>query len=139
MKILIDANVLLDVALEREPFFNDSDCILALCEQKTLIGYVSASSFSDLFYILRKSKGKSLALDFLRHIVSFCQIATVDDAIIRQALTGNFKDFEDGVQYEAATASQLDGIVTRNPKDFTDRTVPIYTPQKLIEANEVAK
>jgi predicted nucleic acid-binding protein len=136
MKILIDANVLIDVALEREPFFSDSDRILALSEQKTLIGYVSASSFSDLFYILRKNKGKSLALDFLRHIVSFCQIATVDDAVIRQALAGDFKDFEDAIQYIAAIASQLDGIVTRNPKDFTNTTIPIYTPQKLIEAVE---
>jgi predicted nucleic acid-binding protein len=139
MKILIDANVLLDVALEREPFFSDSDRILALSEQKTLIGYVSASSFSDLFYILRKSKGKSLALDFLRHIVSFCQIATVDDSVIRQALAEDFKDFEDAIQYTAAIASQLDGIVTRNPQDFTDQTIPIYTPQNLIAAIEVAK
>jgi predicted nucleic acid-binding protein len=49
MKILIDANVLIDVALEREPFFRDSDRILALSEQKTLDGYISASSFSDFF------------------------------------------------------------------------------------------
>ena len=136
MKILIDANVLIDVALEREPFFRDSDRILALSEQKTLTGYISASTFSDLFYILRKNKGKSLAIDFLRHIVSFCQIATVDDAVIRQALAGNFKDFEDAIQYNAAIASQLDGIVTRNPTDFIDTTIPVYTPQKLIETME---
>jgi predicted nucleic acid-binding protein len=133
MKILIDANVLLDVALERQPFFKDSDHILALCEQKTLTGYVSASSFSDLFYILRKSKGKSLAIDFLRNIVSFCAIATVNDSIIRQALAGDFKDFEDAIQYNAAIASQLDGVVTRNPQDFTNSTIPVFTPEKLIE------
>ncbi len=133
MKILIDANVLIDVALEREPFFRDSDCILALAEQKSLTGYISASSFSDLFYILRKNKGKSLAIDFLRHIVSFCHIATVDDAVIRQALAGDYKDFEDAIQYNAAIASQLDGIVTRNPTDFVGTTIPIYTPQNLIE------
>jgi hypothetical protein len=69
----------------------------------------------------------------LRHIVSFCQIATVDDAVIRQALAGDFKDFEDAIQYNAAIASQLEGIVTRNPKDFTDTTIPIYTPTQLFE------
>ena len=115
MKILIDANVLIDVALEREPFFRDSDRILALSEQKTLTGYISASSFSDLFYILRKNKGKSLAIDFLRHIVSFCQIATVDDAVIRQALAGNFKDFEDAIQYNAAIASQFSNSHFKTP------------------------
>jgi len=139
MKILIDANVLIDVALEREPFFRDSDRILALSEQKSLTGYISASSFSDLFYILRKNKGKSLAIGFLRHIISFCQIATVDDAVIRQALAGDYKDFEDAIQYTAAIASQLDGIVTRNPTDFVDTTIPVYTPQNLIEIMETRR
>jgi len=51
MKILIDTNVLLDVALEREPFFRDSDRVLALSEQKILIGYISGMGFN----ILRRS------------------------------------------------------------------------------------
>ena len=53
MKILIDTNVLLDVVLEleREPFFRDSDRVLALSEQKILIGYISGMGFN----ILRRS------------------------------------------------------------------------------------
>jgi len=66
-------------------------------------------------------------------LVTFCQIATVDDGVIRQALDGDFKDFEDGIQYTVAIASQLDGVVTRNPKDFRDIKIPIYTPIKLFE------
>jgi len=85
MKILIDTNVLLDVVLEleREPFFRDSDRVLALSEQKILIGYISGMGFNIL--------------------------------------------------HTAAIASQLDGVVTRNPKDFTDTTIPIYTPTQLFE------
>lgn len=139
MKILIDTNIIVDVALIREPFFADSDRILVFSEQGSIQDYVSAATFGDLYYILRKSRGKDWTLQFLRRLVTFCAIATVDDAVIRQALAGNFKDFEDGIQYSAAIASQLDGIVTRNPKDFTDTTIPIYAPQKLIEAIEVAK
>lgn len=130
MKILIDPNII-DVAMIREPFFADSDRILVFSEQGILQGYISASTFSDLFYILRKSRGKDWMLQFLRRLVTFCGIATVDDAAIRHALAGGFKDFEDAVQYSTAIASQLDGIVTRDPKDFTDATIPIYSPTQI--------
>ncbi len=133
MKILIDTNIIVDVALIREPFFVDSDRILLLSEQGNLQGYISASTFGDLYYILRKSRGKDWTLRFLRRLVTFCQIATVDDGVIRQALDGDLKDFEDAIQYTVAIASQLDGIVTRNPKDFRDITIPIYTPPQLLE------
>jgi predicted nucleic acid-binding protein len=139
MKILIDTNIIVDVALIRQPFFDDSDRILVFSEQGSLQGYISAATFGDLYYLLRKSRGKDWTLRFLRRLVTFCQIATVDDAVIRQALAGDFKDFEDAIQYNAAIASQLDGIVTRNPKDFPDTTIPIFTPQKLIEAMEATK
>ncbi len=133
MKILIDTNIIVDVALIRQPFFDDSDRILVFSEQGSLQGYISAATFGDLYYLLRKSRGKDWTLRFLRRLATFCQIATVDDAVIRQALAGDFKDFEDAIQYNAAIASQIDGIVTRNPTDFVNTVIPIFTPQKLIE------
>lgn len=133
VKILIDTNIIVDVAVIREPFFDDSDRIVAFFEQGNLQGYISASTFGDLYYILRKSRGKDWTLQFLRRLATFCRIATVDDSIIRQALAGDFKDFEDAIQYNAAIASQLDGIVTRNPNDFANSTIPVFTPEKLIE------
>ncbi len=57
----------------------------------------------------------------------------MDNEVIRQALDLNYKDFEDAIQYSVAIASQLDGIVTRNPKDYTNKKILIFTPQKLIE------
>jgi predicted nucleic acid-binding protein len=65
MKILIDTNIFVDVALERHPFFVDSDYIIGLVEERAIEGFIAASSVSDLFYILRKSKGKKLAIQFL--------------------------------------------------------------------------
>ncbi len=136
VRILIDTNIIIDVALIREPFFADSDRILKFSEQGNLEGYISGSTFSDFYYILRKSRGKDWTLQFLQKLVSFCNIATVDDRVIRQALTSNIQDFEDAIQYSAAIASELDGVVTRNPKDFTDKTIPVFTPKKLIKTIE---
>ncbi len=97
MKVLLDTNIIVDVALERQPFFGDSETVLSFVEQGQIEGYISASSFGDLYYIIRKDKGKDLTLEFLRNIITFCQVATVDSTAINMALTVNFRDFEDAI------------------------------------------
>lgn len=123
MKVLVDTNVLLDFALQRQPYFDVSEHILSLAEQNHFEGYVSASTFSDLYYLIRKAKGRDLAIDFLRRLATICRIAAVDETAIARALTLNFRDFEDAIQYSTAVINQLDAIVTRNPQDFTNVTV----------------
>jgi predicted nucleic acid-binding protein len=133
VKVLLDTNIIVDVALERQPFFGNSETVLSLVEQGQIEGYISASSFGDLFYIIRKQKGRDLALEFLREIVAFCQVATVDSITINMALTVNFKDFEDAIQYSTAVLNHLDVIITRNPVDFPVTTPRIILPEQLIQ------
>ncbi len=54
MKILLDTNILLDVALERQPYFEASEQILFFAEPGQIAGYISASTFGDFYYIIRK-------------------------------------------------------------------------------------
>jgi hypothetical protein len=49
------------------------------------------------------------------------------------ALTANFGDFEDAIQYATAVINQLDAIVTRNPQDFPVTSPRIMTPDRIIE------
>ncbi|MEG4627306.1 PIN domain-containing protein [Microcoleus sp. w1-18aA5] len=132
MKILIDTNIIVDVALEREPFFAESDRILTFVEEAQIQGYISASTFSDLYYIIRRDRGRDWTLDFLRQLATFCQVATVDNSVISMALTCKFKDFEDAIQYSTAVINLIDAIVTRNPRDFPVNTPRIVTPNQLI-------
>jgi predicted nucleic acid-binding protein len=132
VKILLDTNIIVDVALERQPYFGDSETVLSLAEQGQIEGYISASTFSDLYYIIRKGKGRNLTLEFLREISAFCQVATVNQDAINMALNANFRDFEDAIQYSSAVVNNLDAIVTRNPQDFPVATPRILIPQQLI-------
>jgi hypothetical protein len=106
---------------------------LSFVEQGDVEGFISASTFSDLYYIIRKAKGRDSTLDFLRHISTFCQVATVDNSVILMALTSTFKDFEDAIQYSSAIVNQIDAIVTRNPRDFPVTAPRIVTPDRLIQ------
>ncbi|MGK7925409.1 MAG: type II toxin-antitoxin system VapC family toxin [Spirulina sp.] len=133
MKVLLDTNIVLDYALERQPFLIQSNQIFLLIKQRKFEGYISASTFSDLYYIIRKDRGKDWALDFLNRLASFCQIATCDREVIEIALQANFKDFEDAIQYGAAVVNRLDGIVTRNERDFPVSDIQILTCDRLME------
>lgn len=134
MKVLIDTNIIIDVALERYPHFLNSDHILALAEKSIIEGYVSASTLSDIYYIVRRDKGRIVTLNFIKIICTFLNIATVDNAVIQMALNANFKDFEDSIQYSVANCNNLEIIVTRNPQDFAVTTPRILTPVQLIQA-----
>ncbi len=133
MKVLLDTNIIIDIALERQPYVTNSETVLAFVEQGQIEGYISASTISDLYYIIRKQKGRDLTIEFLQVILTFCQIATVNQTVITMAFTTNFKDFEDAIQYSTAVVNQLDGIITRNPQDFPVVTPRIITPEQLIE------
>lgn len=49
------------------------------------------------------------------------------------ALTINFKDFEDAIQYSTAVLNHLDAIITRNSRDFPVTTPRIMMPNQLIQ------
>ena len=133
MKVLLDTNIIVDDALERDPFWETSEQVLLLVEQGQVEGYISASTFSDLYYIIRKVRGRNWTLIYLRQLVTFCQVATVNQDTINMALTANFRDFEDAIQYSTAIINNLHVIVTRNPQDFPVATPRILTTQQLIQ------
>ena len=54
MVLLIDANIILDVLLNRPEFVKDSALIWKLCETERAKGYVSALTFANIVYIMRK-------------------------------------------------------------------------------------
>ncbi|WP_013325803.1 type II toxin-antitoxin system VapC family toxin [Gloeothece verrucosa] len=133
MKILLDTNIIIDVALSRQPFFEASQQVLLLVEQNRIYGYISASTVGDLYYIIRRARGREWTIEFLNWLVTFCQIATVNEAVIEMALNLNFFDFEDAIQYSTAVINQLDAIVTRNPQDFPVTSPRIITPVRLVQ------
>jgi len=54
-------------------------------------------------------------------------------------LDTKFRDYEDGVLHQAALSAGVDGIATRNTKDFQHSKLPVYTPNELITAMNTLK
>ena len=136
MKLLIDANIILDVLQKREPHYRYSAIIWKLCETRKVTGYVSVLTFMNMVYILRKELSpekieetyKALSLIFT------FEDLTVED--IKNALLKRQKDFEDAVQIETAERVNADFIITRNVKDFMKSSIPADTPLEFMQRVE---
>ena len=131
MKILFDTNIVLDVLSDREPFSDLAVKLLSRVEKKELKGFLGATTVTTIYYLASKVAGKKKADQEIRKLLSIFQIAPVNKSVLEKAIKSKFTDFEDSVLHEAAKQIGVQGIVTRNPKDFKKATLSIYSPEEL--------
>lgn len=111
MKLLIDANVVLDVLIKREPFFEKSAEALKLSSRKDVEEFVSASAITDIYYIVYKAlKDREAAKGLISKLLKVVSVAAVSSDEINEAIKQDWADFEDAVQYSVALIGGLQGI-----------------------------
>ena len=132
MKLLIDANILLDVLQNREPHVENSSVIWKLCESEKAKGYVSALTFANLVYILRKELDPVQIEKILRSLSLIFEFADLTASDLSKAAELQWDDYEDALQSVAAERLHVDFIITRNVKDFKASRVIAFSPDELI-------
>ena len=137
MKLLIDTNIVLDVLLKREPFYQDAVKVMNLAQYEDIQEYVSASAVTDIYYIAYKQiKDRKLVLDLIKRLLMVVSIAAVTEQEIRNALETGWRDFEDAVQYSVALLNEMEGLVTRNPRDYEGTDIEIWSPEQALSVYE---
>lgn len=133
MRLMIDTNILLDVLIHRDPFYDASKAVLNLCEDHDVQGFVSASAVTDVFYITRKALGSvEDTYRVISSILNIVKILTVTNDDVLEAFQIKAKDFEDCLMATCARSNKCDGIVTRNKKDFLSFGITLYSPEELL-------
>ena len=132
MVLLIDANIILDVLLNRSEFVKDSALIWKLCETEKATGYVSALTFANLVYIMRKQLDPEKIEEVYRKLCLIFEFADVRVSDLTRATELHWKDFEDAVQSVTAERIHADYIITRNVRDFSKSRVVAFTPSELL-------
>ena len=132
-KIFLDTDVVLDHLADRQPFAEYAHRLLALAETGRLTLCVSALSFSNLYYLLRKLQGHGDALALLGKLKLLVRVSAVTEAEIQFALSSSFKDFEDAIQHFAAKAEgSISAIVTRNKTDCSASELLVLSPDEFL-------
>lgn len=137
MRVLVDTNIVLDFLLERDPFFQDAEALFQAIASRQIVGYVTATTLTDIFYIARR---QTQSIERARQAVSITlavmEICLVERSTLEVALTSGLTDFEDAVQVACAIAQGLDAIVTRDVQGFLNAPVPVLSVSQLLEQLE---
>jgi predicted nucleic acid-binding protein len=127
MILFFDTNILLDVALRRDPHLAQSQALLSDAIRNHTC-FLSWHSISYVAYILGKLESKEDALTFIKEITKVCTIAPVEHKDLAVALQHNSGDLEDAMQIASALVVQAETIVTRDPRGFRKSPIALSNP-----------
>jgi predicted nucleic acid-binding protein len=108
VKLLVDINVFEDI-FRQQKGWEASLGIVASVANGRAVGYVSALTPPILYFFRRRSRSE-------------------------RADGSSLADFEDALQFAAASAVHVDAIVTRNKKHFRQRRIPVVDPEQALAA-----
>ncbi len=132
MKVLLDTDVLLDVALLRREFYEASAGVLEWAEAHPGQAAVAWHSLANISYLVRPD-----ARPFLQQLVQFIEVAPVGTDDARRALDMRLGDFEDALQVASALAFGASFVITRNLDHYRRSAVPALAPVQFLE--QIAK
>lgn len=133
MKAVIDTCIIIDALQNRQPFCEDAQKIFLLCANDEFEGFLTAKAITDIYYLTHRQLHNDKATREI--IVKLCKLFSVVDTSsldIINALSSEVSDFEDAVMIESAVRYGVDCIVTRNVKDYSKSSIPIFTPEEFI-------
>ena len=130
--ILLDTDVLIDIALDRRPHSGPASELLDRIENGAESAYIAWHSVSNLYYIVAPARGGVSTRDFIVELTRFAEVATTDTEAIRYAAELPMEDFEDAMQVAAARACGARHIVTRNVRDYERSPIRAVSPQEAL-------
>ena len=127
MRVLLDTDVLLDVALRRGRFLGASAAVLDWAESEPGQAGVAWHSLANLSYLMRPD-----ARPFIRDLLEFVEVPRAGTDEAKQAVRFPMNDLEDALQAAAALAFGAAYIVTRNTRHYRRSPVPPVSPAEFL-------
>ena len=138
MIVYFDTNVVVDILLKREPFFNDSFKALSAIASKSANGIIGTSAITDIYYIINKEiKDKEKSLNSIFNILKILLLVETIPQDIFTAKVLNIPDFEDSVVSAIANRNEADYIITRNTYNFTKSSIQAISPSDFLKVIEL--
>jgi predicted nucleic acid-binding protein len=131
--LFVDTDIILDLLAKREPYYPYAAELFSLADSGKINIYVTPIIITNIHYILRKAVGKDKTIKSLLKLKLLVKILAVDEKIVELALTSDFNDFEDAVQYYTARENNIPILLTRNKKDFKKAGIVIMTAEEYIK------
>jgi len=131
-KVFIDADIILDLLLDREPYSRSSLKLFTAIEEREVIAFTTPVILANIYYISAKMVNRKSALEYIRKLLTLLKVTAVDEKTMLLAANADFKDFEDSIQYYAAKNDAVDYLITRNKIDYKITDLTVCTPDEYL-------
>jgi predicted nucleic acid-binding protein len=131
--VLLDTDVLVDLALDRAPHADAAAALLDRLQHRPKEGFVAWHIISNFYYLVVPRQGRSSTIDFIIDLMAFIDIAPASKESLRFAAQLPMKDFQDAMQVAAAMACGAERIATRNVRDYTNSPIKALSPNSLLD------
>ncbi|MEX0994249.1 MAG: PIN domain-containing protein, partial [Balneolaceae bacterium] len=132
MKILFDTNILLDLLLMRKPYYDSVVQLVSLVETRIIEGWLCPNTVSMVHYLLSEALDEEQATGHLATLLNMYQVSGVNQETLNQANKGGYSDYNYALTYQSALQAGVDAILTRNQEQYSEKNLPILTPDKLL-------
>lgn len=130
--LLVDTNIIVDLLSKRKNFYQEAQELFTLADEQEIKLYISSLTFANTHYLLSKELNSNEARKILIKFKLLVSVLPLDDKILGLALSSDFNDFEDAIQYFTALENKLNIIITRNKKDFKTSKLPVLTAKEYL-------
>ena len=132
MTLLLDTDILIDVAMDRAPHAEPAAALLDFLERHPGMAYIAWHSISNLYYLVRPSLGHPTVKSLLSDLTRFVEVAPTTTRSLHFACQLEMNDFEDAMQVAAAIACGADSIASRNLKDYAKSPIRAVDPDTAL-------
>ena len=130
--ILLDTDILIDIALDRQPHSGPASNLLDRVEHGAESACIAWHSVSNFYYMVAPSRGGVSTRDFIVELTRFVEVAETNRQAVRYAADLPMADFEDAMQVAAARTCGAHHIVTRNLRDYEHSPIGAVSPQEAL-------
>ncbi len=134
-KLFIDSDIILDVLIKREHYIYAAKLMTDLLNKK-FIGYTSPIVIANIHYIMAKYENSSKSIQNIKKLRIILSILPIDETIIDEAISLNFLDFEDAIQYVTAKNNHIDFIITRNKSDYKNSKITVLNAEEFLRLSK---
>lgn len=134
-KIVLDANIILDLTLQRTSDLEDLKKIYAAITSGILNGCITTSIIHICSYWMKKEIGIEATKKTILTILNDVKVIDAKHDKIVEALHSKMNDVEDALQYYLALDHNVDCFISRdeNFKKSATTRLPVYYPKEFIK------
>ena len=131
MRVLLDTNVLIDLYTKRPPEGDVAQKLLIMHEFGDAELWVSAKSFTDVFYVLHKTYSSERIQSAFEESYQWLNICSLDSADLQLAASRRWRDFEDCLIDVCAEKVKADVLLTRDEVGFAQSKTRVLSPREF--------